>query len=655
MALTARQEALIRLGRDRPLAHRFIFAHRHPDTSPAFHDEIIRDWHSPEENILDEVFRGGAKSTLAEEAIAIMAGFREFRNCLIVGESLPRAQQRLHAIRIEIETNDVYRKLFGDIVGDVWTDEQLVTSWGSMIQALGRGQSLRGIKHLEQRPDLIFLDDIESRNDVATPEARRKVLDWATLDLFPACDPNHRKRLAATPLHPESLSQVMKRSKDWITHTYPIKYIDEKGDEQSSWPERFPLEWINKTEQSYRDRGQVQGFNQEYLCLAEAPESKAFKSEMMRVEPTVKTWQATYSMTDPARTTNRGSATTGGAVWSWIGPRLVVWDAWAKRQMPDEIIDDLFRVYEEHHPVFVGIEEDGLNQFLLQPIRQRMVERATTLPLHPVKAPNGKHDFIRGLQPFFKAREVIFARPLQDLQEQLLAFPTGNIDAPNALAYALRMRPGAPIYDAFGVRHIQEDMRPAPGRPTWLCLNATKHIVTGVVAQSIDGMLRVYGDYVREGEPQTVIGRLIQDAQLEFGAGVRLTAGPLHFDQYNNVGMVQAIRRIPREVRIGAEPARGRMALAGLMERSRGYQELLLVAPEARWTLNGLSAGYARALQKGGVLADYAEEGVYRTLIEGLESFAALLELGSTDEDSAATLNAVTHDGRPYRSMMGGK
>ena len=56
------------------------------------------------------------------------------------------------------------------------------------------------------------------------------------------------------------------------------------------------------------------------------------------------------------------------------------------------------------------------------------------------------------------------------------------------------------------------------------------------------------------------------------------------------------------------------------------------VASEARWTLNGFSNGYARALAKGGVLADYPEEGAYRTLLEGVESFVGLMVV--TNEDT---------------------
>lgn len=655
--MSSRLEILQKLSADRPLAHRVLFPHRHPQASPPFHHEMMNDWHGPARGVLDLVFRGAGKSTIAEESICIMAGFREFKNCLVIGENFDRASARLHAIRREFETNDRLEQAFGTLRGSSWGDDRLILSTGAVIQALGKGQSLRGIKHEDMRPDLIFGDDLENRDDCKTPEGRKKSIDWWTMDLEPALDPSARKRVAATPLHPESLAMTLAKDPYWITHRYPIYFLDEAGRKQSAWPERFPIAEVLRLEDSYVKRGLVQGFNQEYMCESEAPETKAFKREMLVTEPQVRTWQAVYSMTDPARTVNTASsADTGRVVWSWIKGRLVVWDAIGQQMMPDEIIEDLFRVYEEYHPVWMGFEEDGLNLWASQAIRHAQVKRGIVLPYQAQKAPKGKIDFIRGLQPFFQAREVIFAKPLPDLQAQLMGFPTGKIDVPNALAYAMKLRPGAPMYDDFGGRHVSEEMRPLSGRPVWLCLNAEGNRVTGVLLQSHDGALRIYADYCREGDPAAEVAQLIADASLDAGQKPRLVMGPRHFNQYDNVGLAQAVRKIPMTIDPGVAPERARGHMRSLLQREKRGLPMLLVSDQARWTLNGFAAGYSRVLLKAGILADHAEEGVYRTLMEGLESFVGLLELGhSTDDEADATLNAVTHDGRPYRSMLGAR
>ena len=666
--LTPLQQTQVKLGLDRPLAHAVLFAHRRPNKTPAFHRRLILDWHDPASSYLDMVFRGGAKSTIAEEAIVIKALNREFKNCLIVGADFDRAAARLHAIRMEFENNELIRQIYGDLIGFPWGEDRLVTSTGINIQALGRGQSLRGIKFLDTRPDLMFADDLEDYADVIKPEGRKKIHDWFDGELLPSLEPGYMARMAATPLHPEALPYHVMQDPSWKVHRFPIKYQDETtGEWQSSWPDRFPLteaqatilrrtnpkvESIEKIEGGLVRKGQIHLFQCEYMCQAESPETKAFKAEMFRVEPQVRSYQAVYSMLDPARTVGAKSATTGSAVWSWSKGKLLIWDGWARRMMPDEIVTSLFTTYDEHHPVWMGFEEDGLNQWGLQPIRQEMARRGQSLPLKAVKAPPGKFDFIRGLQPFFHAREVVFAKELPELKQQLLGFPTGEIDAPNALAYALKMRPGAPIYADFGGRHVAEDIEPLQGRPVWLCLNATRSSVSGCAVQVFDGAIRLYADAVREGDPAQVLPGLISDMQADLGRELRLTAGPLHFDRYNNVGLVAAASKLPMRVTPGLPPERGRSRIVDMLQREKSSMPMLMVSSRALWTLNAFTGGYSRVLLKQGQLADYAEEGAYRTLMEGLESYIGLMELGSTDDLGQARLNALSPNGRAYRSII---
>lgn len=668
--LTPIQQTQVRLGRDRPLAHAVLFRHRHPNKSPAFHRELILDWHAPDTCYLDMVFRGGAKSTIAEEAIVVRALYREFTNCLIVGADADRAASRLHAIAHELANNEMIRQIFGDMIGDTWSPDggRIVTSTGICIQSLGRGQSLRGIKFLDHRPDLLFADDLEDYADVLKPESRKKIHDWFDGELLPSLEPGYMARMAATPLHPEALPYHVTQDPSWRVHRFPIKHQDlDTGEWKSAWPSRFPLteaeakvlkktnpkvQSIESIENGLTRKGQIHLWMCEYMCQAESPETKPFKREMFRVEPQVRTWQAVYSMFDPARTVGPRAATTGKATWSWINNKLVVWDAWGKLLMPDEIIDAIFQEHAEHRPVWIGFEEDGLNQWALQPIRQRMIKDGA-IPLKAMKAPPGKTEFIKGLQPFFHAREVTFAKDMPDLQGQLLGFPSGRIDVPNALAYALKMRPGAPIYADFGVRHVQEDLEPSSSRPLWLCLNGTPSLLTAAVVQVLDGSIRIFGDAIREGDPASILPGLLKDLQSDFGRDFNLTAGPLHFDRFHNVGLVAAAAKLPRRVQAGLRPEQGRRVIEDMLQREKSGMPMLMVSSKAVWTLNAFASGYSRVVLKQGQLSDYAEEGSYRVLMEGLESYAAHVELGSTSEYGSARFNAMTPEGRPYRSMRG--
>lgn len=638
-----------RLARNPRLAHATLFTHRHPDETPPFHLEMIDLWHSAEPRVITEAFRGGAKSTVAEEAITVMACLRQFKNGVILGDNETRAKERLTSIKHELESNEFIDALFGNQVGETWTETKIVLKNGVALHAVGRGQSLRGTKHLAERPDMAFGDDMESEDDIVTPEAREKFKQWMLKVVMPALNPKYKFRVAGTPLHPESWLVRTKKSPTWITRTYPIKFKDGDGEWQATWPARFPISKIEEIEESYREAGGQQEWAQEYLCQAEDPSVKAFTSDMLRVEPTVRTWHATWAMFDPARTVKTTSATTGVAIWSWINNRLIVWDAYGHRWKPDEIIADMFRVDDLYQPVTIGVERDGLEEFILQPLRQEQVRRAYAIPIRPMKAPKGKLDFIRGLQPFFKAHEITFAKELPEARAQFLGFPTGAIDVPNALAYAMQLRPGQPIYDGFSGLNVAEELFKLPRQPMYLAVNATPMYTTAVLMQVNDGAVNVFADWVREGDPGAVLSGIVADAGLEAGQRPRLYSPPEHFGNYDTVGLRGAARKIPVDLSQSGLGLDGRDEIRGLLRRQIKSLPALRVSAKARWTLNGFAGGYSKDVLKNGVLSEFATEGPYKTLFEGLESFASLLRMGNIGEDQPINY-AYTPDGRRYVS-----
>jgi hypothetical protein len=294
VSVTPEQEQIIlQLGRNRVLAHQSLFRHRHGDETPPFHSEIINLWHGPDPAALVMVFREGGKSTIAEEAFVIGSGYQLFHNALIIGATERRACERLRAIKHEIETNELVALLFGQLKGHVWNEAEVILSNGVRIIAVGRGQSLRGTKHLHYRPDFCFCDDLEEDEHVRTPEARDETSTWFMSTVLPALDKHARIRVTATPLDREALPFFIQKHLRWPVKIYPM------------------------------------------------------------------TWQPTFAFFDPARTVKVTSATTGWAVWSWIGNRLIVWDGGGNFWKPDEIVSKIFSVDQEYRPVTIGVETDG--------------------------------------------------------------------------------------------------------------------------------------------------------------------------------------------------------------------------------------------------------------------------------------------------------
>lgn len=644
------KEAAIRaIGSDPRMAHRVLFEHRHSNRTPPFHNEIIDLWHSDYPRVLIEAFRGAAKSSIAEEAITVQAALRRFKNGIILGETYERGCERLRAIKHEFENNDFLEHLFGKLVGTTWAEDRCILTNGVIIQVFGRGQSLRGSKHLTSRPDRAFLDDIENKESVASPEAIEKTMDWLMATVMPALEPTAFIRVNGTPLHPRSVICQLAADPGWVSRVYPIERVNpESGERESLWPDRFPMRRINDTRASYERLGLAQSYAQEFLCKAEDPASKPFKPEMIKVEPTVRTWQATYAMCDPARTIKATSASTGYAVWSWIGFKLVVWDAFAGFHKPDEIVAGIFKIDSDYRPVAIGVEKDGLEEFIMQPLRHEQVRRGYAIPIRDMKAPAGKLDFITSLQPFFKAGEVVFAKDCPDARAQFLSFPTGRIDIPNALAYALKLRPGSPMYDNFTVQNIAEDLPVSPYSPVFLAVNSDGRCTTAALMQTSDGGLRIFADWVRDGDPGLNLTVILQEAGLIAQQRVRLYAPPAHSSQYDTIGLRAAAKLVPCEIGRGGPELAGREQMRGLLGKLARSRPAFLVGSSARWTLNALAGGYAKDIGRSGSLAQEASEGPYRVLMEGIESFAALMKSSIISEDEMPANYAYTAQGRKY-------
>src|SRR6516164_9180644 len=237
-----RDDMIRYLGKNRIAAHQILFKHRHPDLSPDFHARIATLWHSHLPRGLVMAFREAGKSTIAEEAIILMALLHEFKNGVIIGENEARAADRLNSIKYELLMNEQIRALFGEQIGEVW-----------------------GMKHLDTRPDLLFGDDLESKEHVRDAAARHDTLQWLFAEVMPALDKNARVRIQATPLDREALPMTIAGMPGWKILKFPIRYRDAAGEWAPSWPGRYPLDWVDRREQEMYRLGLHHDFMREYM------------------------------------------------------------------------------------------------------------------------------------------------------------------------------------------------------------------------------------------------------------------------------------------------------------------------------------------------------------------------------------------------------
>jgi hypothetical protein len=621
------------------LAHEVLFKVNHPHPSPPFHKELIAAYHSNHKHVIILTFRGSSKSTRLEEFAVLMAVQKLCNNIVIVGESWLRAVERLRSIKRELATNELLIWLYGPQEGELWSESRITLSNGVAISALGQGQALRGMKHHIYRPDLCLIDDLESADTVATPEARAKLRDWFWSDLIPALSPDYRLRMTATPLNPESLAVVNTKLSSFKSIVVPIRYVDENGSVCSSWPSRFPLSLISQIEEDYKAAGVMHKFTSEYMVQAVDPGLQTFKPEYFRFEDREHSWEPVMVSIDPARTVSNTSATTGVAVVSFLNNKLIVWEARPERYTPREIIDEIFRLEAKYRPVVIGVEQDGLHEFLMQPIREEQLKRKTILPIKPLKAPKGKMDFIARLQPLFASGSVVFAGAKEKYKaaiDQFLSFPSGLVDVPNAMAYIFALREGVPIYQDASYKHIGSTvMRDAP---FILAVNADGYGTAGVLFQYYMKVLQVHCDFVHESPPGEVLNSIVEEARLAAQRPLRVIAPPFHFEVRNSFGLLAAARGVA-DILKGGDAAKGRELIRELLRGEAMGMPRLVIGPDAPWVKRALFGGYVWDAGRTKPVAS-----LYNLVMGALEAAVALAQASP----AAVQRTAIAPDGTRY-------
>lgn len=642
---------------DPVLVHGILFPQRHPQEPAEFHDTLLRDWYSSDPNVVQTVFRGGAKSTLGEEAVTILACAGLFKNMIIIGSSETRAKERLGAIKHEIENNPNIIQMFGNQMGNTWQESKIVLKNSTAIQAVGWNQSLRGVKHLAWRPDFGWIDDVEDEENVVDDLSRTKVIRRLLGVVIPAIDaPGARIRSTGTILANDSLIVQLAKLPGWTARKFPVKRRPLSlvhGDAWvSTWPARKSLEDIDKMEATYKQLGQHATFMREYMCEATSEEDRQFHESDFVPQQITRTYEATYAIYDPARTTNEAtSAHTGRVVFSFAGPRIIIWESGGFFWKPDEILEDIFRVNNEYSPILIGVEQDGLHEFIMQPLRQQQLQRGTLLPLRPLKAPRAKLNFIRSLQPHFRAREVIFVPDIAShiqLKDQLLSYPGGRIDIPNALAYTLMIRPGLPMLDAFdGSVHVDQTLEYERSYPLILAINTDNSFTAAVLFQLKRGQHCILADWILEGDAGNCLGDIIKYATYEASSRFRIIAPPDHFSLYNTLGLRQAAARIPVTLVRGGEPAKGLEELRRALTTTPHGRPSLAIHEAATWSLRAMAGGWCRSADRSGHLASEPTPGPYDTLMTGLCA-ALALPAEALDNPDAGRRYATAADGSPY-------
>ena len=167
---------------------------------------------------------------------------------VIVGNNAERGKQLLEDIRAEFEANPQIIKDFGiqHNPGN-WEDGFFITKGGFIGQALGMGQSVRGLRVKNKRPTIIVMDDCETKDLVQNPQRQEKMAKWVERDLIPTMDGEYRRFIQANNRFAPKMIQTIlqERHPDWFVHRInaydPVTY-------EPRWKSKYTADYFRNIE-----------------------------------------------------------------------------------------------------------------------------------------------------------------------------------------------------------------------------------------------------------------------------------------------------------------------------------------------------------------------------------------------------------------------
>jgi hypothetical protein len=127
-----------------------------------------------------------AKSTVCMFVVMYLTLTGRKKNVILTSNNETNAIRLLAPYRGNFEGNGRIKAYYGEQTNlGNWTDKEFITKSGVAFRALGAGQSPRGSRNEEIRPDIEILDDFDTDEECRNPDTITKKWEWFENALYP--------------------------------------------------------------------------------------------------------------------------------------------------------------------------------------------------------------------------------------------------------------------------------------------------------------------------------------------------------------------------------------------------------------------------------------------------------------------------------------
>ncbi len=402
--------------------------------------------------------RGHAKSTHMDVFVPLWLMFQPQRLInfmVVVGKSEDAACRLLGDIQAELQYNDRLIRDFGDQKpqGGDWTDGEFKAACGVKFLAAGRGQSPRGLRDREARPDYIVIDDLDDDELVKNEKRVRELTSWVKSALFGSLDVGRgRFIMVGNLISKNSVLYNIATTKGVFLSK--IQAIDKDGN--PVWREKWTREEVEEYRQfvGYRDWEKEMMHNP-------IKDGTIFRHEWIRYRrmPKLSKYEALVCYTDPSWKSTTANDYKACRLWGKLGNELHLVDCFVRQATTGEMVRWLYNLYERAQGQGASIqfymESNLMQDTALDEFQKEGEQRGYQLPIMgDYRKKPDKLQRIESVAPLWERGFVYYNEALKEQADMQV-----GIDQTLSLEHGSRAHDDAPDADEGAIYILQKQGR----------------------------------------------------------------------------------------------------------------------------------------------------------------------------------------------------
>ena len=406
--------------------------------------------------------RGHAKSTHMDVFVPLWLMFQEKRLIsfmVVVGKSEDSAARLLGDIQAELTSNQRIIADYGEQrSSQSWTEGEFKTSGGVKFLAVGRGQSPRGLRDREARPDYIVIDDLDDDELCRNEKRVHDITDWVKEALFGALDVGRGRFLMVGNLI--SKNSVLYN----IAHTSgvvlsKVTALDKQGN--PTWADK----WTREEADNYRQFVGYRAWEKEMMHNP-ITDGTIFRAQWIRWKRMLplKRYDMLVCYTDPSFKSTTANDYKACQLWGKTGTELHLIDTFVRQATVGEMVRWLYDLYERTRDTVAiqfWMEANFMQDIIMDEFASEGRLRGYQLPIMPDKRKKpDKLQRIEAISPLWE-RGFVFYNEKKREDPDMMA----GIEQTLALEHGSRAHDDAPDADEGAIWMLQRASRQMEQQP----------------------------------------------------------------------------------------------------------------------------------------------------------------------------------------------